>query len=113
MFAALSATNEAIFRAQTADDMFRMACTAAVDHGKLLGAAIFTLNHDSPWFKLAAGTGAFPEIIAQLRFSSDPTIPEGQAWEVKPSVRASRALATTFRMILVQGHGCHSCVRRD
>jgi diguanylate cyclase (GGDEF)-like protein len=78
MFAALSATNEAIFRAQTSDDMFRMACAAAVEHGMLLGAAIFTLEKDSPWFKLAAGIGVFPEIIAQLRFSSDPSIPEGQ-----------------------------------
>jgi diguanylate cyclase (GGDEF)-like protein len=78
MFAALSATNEAIFRAQTADDMLRMACVAAVDHGKLLGAAIFKLDCNSSWFRLAAGTGAFPEIIARLRFSSDPTIPEGQ-----------------------------------
>jgi GAF domain-containing protein len=78
MFAALSATNEAIFRAQTAGDMFQAACAAAVDHGMLLGAAIFTLDKDASWFELAAGIGVFPEIIAQLRFSSDPSIPEGQ-----------------------------------
>jgi len=78
MFAALSATNEAIFRARTSDDMFRMVCAAAVEHGTLLGAAIFTLERDSSWFKLAAGIGAFPEIIAQLRFSTDPAIPEGR-----------------------------------
>jgi diguanylate cyclase (GGDEF)-like protein len=79
MFAALSATNEAIFRAQTAGDMFRMACAAAVEHGMPLGAAIFTLDKDSSWFKLAAGIGVLPELVAQLRFSSDPSIPEGQS----------------------------------
>ena len=78
MFAALSATNEAIFRAQTAGDMFRMACAAAVDHGMLLGAAIFTLEQGSQWFKLSAGTGAFSETITRLRFSSDSSIPEGR-----------------------------------
>jgi diguanylate cyclase (GGDEF)-like protein len=79
MFAALSATNEAIFRAQTADEMFRMACAAAAEHGMLLGAAIFTLHDDSSWFKLAAGIGVVPDLIARLRFSSNPSIPEGQS----------------------------------
>jgi diguanylate cyclase (GGDEF)-like protein len=78
MFAALTATNEAILRAQHADEMFQMVCKAAVDHGKLLGAAIFTLEAESTWFELAAQTSAFPEITKQLRFCSDPAIPEGR-----------------------------------
>jgi diguanylate cyclase (GGDEF)-like protein len=78
MFAALTATNEAIPRAQSADEMFQMVCKAAVDQGRLLGAAIFTLEPESSWFKLAAQTSAFPEVTRQLRFSSDPTIPEGR-----------------------------------
>jgi diguanylate cyclase (GGDEF)-like protein len=78
MFAALTATNEAILRAQSATEMFQMVCDAAVDQGKLLGAAIFTPEHGSTWFKLAAQRSAFPESTARFRFSSDPAIPEGQ-----------------------------------
>ncbi len=78
MFAALTATNEAILRAKCVDEMFDMVCHAAVDQGRLLGAAIFVEQPGSSWLKLAAHTSAFPEITAKLRFSSDPAIPEGQ-----------------------------------
>jgi diguanylate cyclase (GGDEF)-like protein len=78
LFAALTATNEAILRAQSASEMFEMVCHAAVAHGKLLGAAIFMLPDGSSWFDLVAHTSAFPEVTAKLRFSSDPAIPEGQ-----------------------------------
>ena len=78
VFAALTATNEAILRAGSVDDMFRMVCQAAVDHGKLLGAAIFMVEPDSTWFRLVAHTSVFPDTTAKLRFSCDPAIPEGQ-----------------------------------
>jgi diguanylate cyclase (GGDEF)-like protein len=77
MFAALTATNEAILRAQSADEMFQRVCDAATDHGKLLGAAIFTPELDSSWFRLAAQAGSNPEVTASLRFSSDAAIPQG------------------------------------
>jgi diguanylate cyclase (GGDEF)-like protein len=78
LFAALTATNEAILRSQSVNEMFQMVCHAAVDQGKLLGTAIFTLPEGSSWLELAAHTSAFPEVTAKLRFSSDPAIPEGQ-----------------------------------
>jgi diguanylate cyclase (GGDEF)-like protein len=78
LFAALTATNEAILRAKSASEMFKMVCDAAVHHGKLLGAAIFTLQPGSKWFTLAADTSDFPEVTAKLKFSWDPAIPEGQ-----------------------------------
>jgi GAF domain-containing protein len=78
MFAALTATNEAILRSKCVDEMFDMVCHAAVDQGKLLGAAIFVDQPGSSWLKLAAHTSAFPEVTEKLRFSSDPAIPEGQ-----------------------------------
>ncbi len=77
MFAALTATNEAILRARSADEMFEMVCRAAVDQGKLLGTAIFMAEAGSSWFELAAHTSVFPEVTAKLRFSWDPAIPEG------------------------------------
>jgi diguanylate cyclase (GGDEF)-like protein len=78
LFAALTATNEAILRAQTASEMFRMVCQATVEEGKLLGTAIFMSESGSSWLRLAAGVGAFPDIIAKLQFSSDPAVVEGR-----------------------------------
>jgi diguanylate cyclase (GGDEF)-like protein len=77
MFAALTATNEAILRAQSVDDMYERVCHAAVEQGKLLGAAIFMVEPGSSWFRLAAHSSAFPEVTSKLRFSWDPAIPEG------------------------------------
>src|ERR1019366_4867798 len=53
MFAALSATNEAILRSDSEQDLFQRVCNAA-------------------------GAGPFVHLIAQFRFSSDATIPYGQ-----------------------------------
>jgi diguanylate cyclase (GGDEF)-like protein len=78
LFAALTATNEAILRAHSADEMFRMVCEAAVEQGKLLGSAIFMSELGSSWLKLEAGVGAFPGVIAAMRCCSDPTVVEGQ-----------------------------------
>jgi len=46
MLAALIATNEAILRARSVDEMFQLVCQAAVYQGKLLGAAIFIPDHE-------------------------------------------------------------------
>ena len=106
MFAALTATNEAILRAQSADEMFQLVCEAASDHGKLLGAAIFTPEPNSSWFMLAAQAGRYPEITASLRFCADPAIPLGQGMRRhRDSATANPASATTSPMILAQNRG--------
>lgn len=78
MFAVLSATNEAILRSTSEQDLYQNVCNAAVDGGKFLGTAIFLIEDDSSWFRMAAGAGPFVHLIEQLRFSSDATIPHGQ-----------------------------------
>lgn len=78
MFAVLSATNEAILRSTSEQDLYQDVCNAAVDGGKFLGTAIFLIEDDSSWFRMAAGAGPFVHLIEQLRFSSDATIPHGQ-----------------------------------
>ena len=78
MFAALTATNEAVMRARSEDEMLERVCEAAVDQGELLGAAIFMPEPDSTWFRLAAHASVYPEITESLRFSCDPSIPQGQ-----------------------------------
>src|SRR4051794_23329306 len=78
MFAALTATNEAVMRARSEEEMFNRVCEATVEQGKSLGTAIFMPEPDSTWFRLAAMASAYPEITASLRFSCDPSIPQGQ-----------------------------------
>ena len=46
MFAVLSATNEAILRSTSEQDLYHDVCNAAVDGGKFLGTAIFLIEDD-------------------------------------------------------------------
>jgi hypothetical protein len=78
MFAALSATTEAILRSGSEPDLHQSVCNAAVDSGKFLGTAIFLADKGSSWFKLAASAGPFVHMMEQFRFSSDASSPRGQ-----------------------------------
>ena len=78
MFAALSATNEAILRSDSEQDLYQRVCNAAVVSGKCLGTAIFLIEEESSSFRMAASASPFVHLIAQFRFSSDATIPYGQ-----------------------------------
>lgn len=78
MFAALSATSEAILRSGSEIDLHRGVCNAAVESGKFLGTAIFMIDPGSSWFEMAAGAGPFVHLIEQLRLSSDASTPYGR-----------------------------------
>lgn len=72
MFGALSATNEAILRAKTAQELYRLVCDASVHGGESLAAAILLAEPGSIWLKPVAGTGEIVEQITRTRFSIDP-----------------------------------------
>lgn len=72
MFGAISATNEAILRAKTEQELYRLVCDAAVHGGKSTAAAVLLAELDSIWLKPVAGTGEIIEQIARARFSIDP-----------------------------------------
>ncbi len=78
MFAALSATNEAILRAKSADELYRLVCDAAVHVGNSLAATVLLAEPDSPWLKPIAGTGQIVELVRQTHFSIDPENPYGK-----------------------------------
>ncbi|MDQ8730555.1 EAL domain-containing protein [Bradyrhizobium sp. LHD-71] len=78
MFAALSATNTAILRATSEEEMFRLVCEAVAQSGGWLGAAaIFLMQPDSDELKLAAVCGQGEELIRELKISTDPASPFG------------------------------------
>jgi diguanylate cyclase (GGDEF)-like protein len=71
MFGAISATNEAILRAKTEQEIYQRVCDAAVYSGKSAATVVLLAEPDSIWLKPAAGTGAIVEQIMQAPFSID------------------------------------------
>ncbi|HVF16429.1 MAG TPA: response regulator [Steroidobacteraceae bacterium] len=77
MFAALSATNEAILRAETPTQLYQRVCDAAVHGGKFLGASV-CIPDGSRDAKIAAVAGPGADQLRAVRISVDPTTAEGR-----------------------------------
>lgn len=80
LYAALSATNEAIMRVRTAEALFQQVCDAAVEGGKFRLAAVLHPEAQGSWLKIAAtaGVAVAVEQMRMARISVDPDVPEGQ-----------------------------------
>ena len=78
MFGAISATNEAILRAKTEQELFQRVCDAAVHAGKSVATAVLLVEPGSAWLKPVAGTGESLSLITRARFSIDPDNPYGK-----------------------------------
>ncbi len=78
MFGAITATNEAILRARTEEELYRLVCDAAVHGGKSTGAVALLAEPESIWLRPVAGTGDIAERITRTRFSIDPDNVYGQ-----------------------------------
>ncbi|WBL79885.1 EAL domain-containing protein [Bradyrhizobium xenonodulans] len=78
MFGALSATNEAILRAKTEQELYQLVCDASVHGGKSLATFVLLKEPDSHWLKPVAGTGENLELVARTRYSVDPENPYGR-----------------------------------
>ena len=77
MFGAISATNEAILRAKTEQELYQRVCDAAVHSGKSAATVVLLAQPDSIWLKPVAGTGAIVEQIMRAPFSIDAGNPYG------------------------------------
>src|SRR3954469_20659329 len=71
MFAALSATNEAILRAGTAEELYALVCDATVNVGNSLAAVVLLVEPGTSWLRPVVGTGESVEQMKQTRFSID------------------------------------------
>ena len=78
MYATLSATNEAILRSKTPQELYERVCDAAVHDGQSLATAVLLVEPGSSWLKTVAGTGEVLEIMKKARFSIDPENPYGK-----------------------------------
>jgi diguanylate cyclase (GGDEF)-like protein len=72
MFGAISATNEAILRAKTEQELYQLVCDAAVHDGKSIATVVLLAEPGSIWLKPVAGTGEIVELITRTRFPIDP-----------------------------------------
>jgi diguanylate cyclase (GGDEF)-like protein len=77
MFAALSATNEAILYAKSQQDLFDQVCEAAFSGGEFLAAAILLLDQKTNTLKFAAGVGSNVEQLRETVISVAATTPHG------------------------------------
>jgi PAS domain S-box-containing protein len=79
MFAALSATNEAILRTTSPDDLYQQVCDAAVHGGKFRAASIFLPEAAGALdARVAAVAGVGAERLRDLRISLDEGDPAGR-----------------------------------
>ena len=77
MYAALSATNEAIVHAQTAQDMFDRICRAAVEGGGFLAAAVVLPADDDSGAAHVVSVAGLKDLRG-IRFSINQTTVEGR-----------------------------------
>ncbi|MFW5824969.1 MAG: EAL and GGDEF domain-containing protein [Marinobacter sp.] len=77
MYATLTATNEAIMRTRTPEELFQQVCDAAVDAGKMSAAAILLADETTGALRVAASAGMGQESLRNTRISTVATVPEG------------------------------------
>ena len=95
MFGAISATNEAILRAKTEQELYQRVCDAAVNSGKSAATVVLLAQPGSTWLKPVAGTGEIVEQIKQIAASrSTRTASTETASAVARSERRSPASTT-------------------
>jgi diguanylate cyclase (GGDEF)-like protein/PAS domain S-box-containing protein len=75
LYAVLSATNEAILRAGSTDELYQRVCDAATGSGLIMIAAVLVPD-EADFLRVAAGSG--PTQLPSLRISVDASKPEGR-----------------------------------
>ena len=78
MFAALSATNEAIVRAKSRSQLFELVCEAAVHGAKFNSATVGLVRPYSCSLDVVASTGADSEEMRARKFVISASLPEGR-----------------------------------
>jgi diguanylate cyclase (GGDEF)-like protein len=78
MFAALSATNEAIMRARSREEMFTLVCQAAGKGARFNSTSIFLATPGSDYLEMAASAGPTSDNARHLKVSANEAIAEGR-----------------------------------
>jgi GAF domain-containing protein len=78
MLAALSATNEALVRAKTREELFELVCEAAAQGGKFTSTNIALARPHSDFFEVMAAAGPTAESARTAKMSVRADLPEGR-----------------------------------
>jgi len=78
MFASLSATNEAIMRAKSRNELFELVCEAAANGGRFTSTTIALANPGSDLLSIVAAAGPTAETTRHVRLSVNEAYPEGR-----------------------------------
>ena len=78
LYAAISASNDAVLRASTSQEMIGAVCESVVTEGQLLGAMIFLHDKTTRKFGFMGGAGKFRRPMPGPKLSSDPADSYGQ-----------------------------------
>jgi diguanylate cyclase (GGDEF)-like protein len=78
MFAALSATNEAIMRARSRTEMFELVCQAAAQGGQFNSTSILLVRPDSDYFEMVAAAGPTADNASRLKVSTSEAVAVGR-----------------------------------
>ena len=78
MFAALSATNEAIMRAKSRSELFELVCEAAANGGKFTSTTIGLVRPGSEYLDIVAAAGPTADSARKVRLSVNEAHPEGR-----------------------------------
>jgi diguanylate cyclase (GGDEF)-like protein len=78
MLAAIGATNEAIIRAKTREELYKLVCEAVADGAQFNSTTIALYEPGSDYFRIAATVGLKPVGTSRQRLSHRDDLPEGQ-----------------------------------
>jgi diguanylate cyclase (GGDEF)-like protein len=78
MFAALSATNEAIMRAKSRSELFELVCEAAANSGKFTSTSVGLVQADDDFLDIVAASGPTAKKTMNVRLSVKEDCPEGR-----------------------------------
>jgi diguanylate cyclase (GGDEF)-like protein len=78
MLAALSATNEAIMRAKSRDELYQTVCEAAVEGAKFTTAAIFLIVPGQKHLETVGKAGPNLVLTTVIKISLDPNVKDGK-----------------------------------
>ena len=112
MFAALSATNEAIMRAKSRSELFELVCAAAAKGGKFTSISIALARPDSDYMDFVAIAGPTAEITCQTRLSISEAHPEGRGLS-GVAFRSQRPCISNDYLADPRWSSFHHAVRRD
>jgi diguanylate cyclase (GGDEF)-like protein len=112
MFAALSATNEAIMRAKSRAELFELVCESVATGGKFTSTTIALARHDSDVLDMVAVAGPTAETTRKVTLSISAERPEGRGLS-GTAFRTRAACISNDYMSDPRGIAFHPVVRAD